>query len=74
MSGKLHLICMKTEGFHVKIRCNLNDISYLSERRKINFNSYNYNFFFIHSYSVFIIMFSLKNTFPANSLFRAFRL
>ena len=33
MSGKLHLICMKTEfcmktfGFHAKIRCNLNDIS-----------------------------------------------
>ena len=21
MSGKLHLICMKTEGFHAKIRC-----------------------------------------------------
>ena len=36
--------------------------------------SYNYNFFFIHSYSVFLIMFSLKNTFPANNLFRAFRL
>ena len=39
MSGKLHLICMKTEGFHAKIRCNLK-----------------------------------KNTFPANNLFRAFRL
>ena len=73
MSGKLHLICMKTEGFHAKIRCNLNDISYLSETQKITFNSYNYNFFFIHSYSIFIIMFSLKNTFPANSSFRAFR-
>ena len=24
MSGKLYLICMKTEGFHAKIRCNLN--------------------------------------------------
>ena len=24
MSGKLHLICMKTEGFHAKISCNLN--------------------------------------------------
>ena len=46
MSGKLHLICVKTEGFHAKIRR--------------NFNFYNYNFFFIHSYSVFIIMFSLK--------------
>ena len=31
MSGKLHLICMKIEGFHAKIRCNLNDISYLSD-------------------------------------------
>ena len=41
MSEKLHLICMKTKA---KIRCNLNDISKLFERRKINFN-YNYNFF-----------------------------
>ena len=31
------LICMKTEGFHAKIRCNLNDISYLSETQKNNF-------------------------------------
>ena len=37
MSGKLHLICMKTEGFHAKIRCNLNNISYLSETQKNNF-------------------------------------
>ena len=37
MSGKLHLICMKTEGFHAKIRCNLNDISYLSETQKNTF-------------------------------------
>ena len=37
MSGKLHLICMKTEGFHAKIRCNLNDNSYLSETQKNNF-------------------------------------
>ena len=37
MSGKLHLICMKTEGFHAKIRCNLNDISYLSETQKNSF-------------------------------------
>ena len=40
MSGKLHLISMKTEGFHAfgfhaKIRCNLN-ISYLSETQKNN--------------------------------------
>ena len=25
------------EGFHAKIRCNLNDISYLSESQKNNF-------------------------------------
>ena len=37
MSGKLHLICIKTEGFHAKIRCYLNDISYLSETQKNNF-------------------------------------
>ena len=37
MSGKLRLICMKTEGFHAKIRCILNDISYLSETQKNNF-------------------------------------
>ena len=37
MSGKLHLICMKTEGFHAKIRCNLNDILYISETQKNNF-------------------------------------
>ena len=36
MSGKLHLICMKTEGFHAKLRCNLKDISYLSEKQKNN--------------------------------------
>ena len=32
MSGKLNLI-----GFHAKIRCNLNDISYLSETQKNTF-------------------------------------
>ena len=37
MSGKLHLICMETVGFHAKIRCNLNDILYLSETQKNNF-------------------------------------
>ena len=36
MLGKLHLICMKT-SFHAKIGCNLNDISYLSEMQKNNF-------------------------------------
>ena len=30
MSGKLHLICSKF-GFHAKIRCNLNNISYPCE-------------------------------------------
>ena len=40
MSGKLHQISIKLlsmkhfEGFHAKIRCNLNDISYLSETQK----------------------------------------
>ena len=43
MSGKLHLLCMKTFGFHAKIRCNFNDISYLSETQKVTFNSYNYS-------------------------------
>ena len=38
MSGKLHLICLKPkEGFHAKIRSNLNDILYLSETQKNNF-------------------------------------
>ena len=35
MSGKLHR--KKTEVFHAKIKCNLNDISYLSETQKNNF-------------------------------------
>ena len=35
MLFKLHPICMNF-GFHAKIRCNLNDISYLSERQKNN--------------------------------------
>ena len=34
MSGKLHLICMKTEGFHAKIRSDLNDISYRRNAEK----------------------------------------
>ena len=37
MSGKLHLICMKTEGFLAKIICNLNGISYVSETHKNTF-------------------------------------
>ena len=30
MSGKLHLICMKTECFHAKIRCNLKTYAAIS--------------------------------------------
>ena len=38
MSGKLHLISMKTEGkVFMQIRCNFPDISYLSETQKNNF-------------------------------------
>ena len=37
MLGNLHLVCMKTKGFHAKIKCNLNDISNLSETQKNNF-------------------------------------
>ena len=54
MSGKLHLICMKIAGFHAKIRCNLNEISYLSETQKKPFNSYNYNFVFYSISKVFL--------------------
>ena len=59
MSGKLHLICMKTFGF-LKLDVIKTTFHTSVKRRKITFNSYIYNFFFIHSYSVFIIMFSLK--------------
>ena len=57
MSGKLHLICMKTEGFHAKISCNLNNISYLSEtqKQKISILIITTSFVFL-SYSVFIII------------------
>ena len=51
MSGKLHLICMKTEGFHAKIRCNLNDISYLSETQKNNFQ-----FLYLQLLSLFFLI------------------
>ena len=60
MSGKLHLICMKTEVFMLKLDVIYTKFHTSVKRKKINFNSYNYNFSFIHSYSVFIIMFSLK--------------
>ena len=55
MSGKLHLICMKTM---LKLDVILTTFHTSVKRRKITFNSYNYNFFFILSYSVFITMFS----------------
>ena len=70
MSGKLHLICMKTEVFMLKLDVIQTTFHASVKRRKITFNSYNYNFFFIHSYSVFIIMFP----YPANSSFCAFRI
>ena len=57
MPGKLHLICMKTVGFHAKFRCNLNNISYLIENRKIIFNSYNNNFF------PYFLLFSIYNNY-----------
>ena len=62
MSGKLHLICMKTKDFHALIRCNLNDISYLSETQKIIFNSYNYN---SYNYNFFCnsFLFSISNNY-----------
>ena len=70
MSGKLLLTCMKTFGFHSKIRCNFPDMSYLSEtqKNKITFNSYNYNFF---RYSFSLVFFNyvfLKITFPVNNV------
>ena len=37
MSRKLNLIAWKLFGFHAKIRLNLNDISYLSEKQKNKF-------------------------------------
>ena len=64
MSGKLHLICMKT---FMQINAIFPTFRTSVKRREITFNSYNYNFFFIHYYSVFIILFRLKKTFPANS-------
>ena len=44
------------------LRCTV----YLNSIKTIKQDSFK-NFFLIHSYSVFIIMFSLKNTFAANS-------
>ena len=59
MSGKFHLICMK----HAKIRCNLNDISYLSETQKKNLSILTITTsFFILSPKYFIIIFFLKIT------------
>ena len=44
MLGKLHLICMKTEGFHAKLEEIVQTFHTLVKRKKIIFNSYNYNF------------------------------
>ena len=55
MSGKLHLICVKTEGFRAKIRCNLNDISYLSETQK------NYFQFLLLQLLLYSFLFSIFN-------------
>ena len=44
MSRILHLICMKTDGFHAKIRCKITTFHTSVKHKKINFNSYNYNF------------------------------
>ena len=60
---------MKTKGFHAKIRCYLNDISYLSETQKNNFQFLKlqvllYSFLF----SIYNVAF-LNNTFLANSSF-----
>ena len=69
MFGKLHIICMKTEGFHAKIRCNLNHISSVKSR-KIIFNSYNYNFFryFFLFISIYINYVFLKIMFLDNNV------
>ena len=57
MSGTLHLICMKTKtkGFHAKIRCNLDEISYLSETQKNN--CYSFLFSIYNNYVFLKIMF-----------------
>ena len=68
-------VALKVEGFHAKIRCNLNDISYLSETQKNNFQ-FLYLQLLLYSFlfSIYNHVFLKKNTFPANSSFRAFRL
>ena len=55
MLGKIHLI------INAKIRCNLTNISYLSETQKnISFNSYNLYNFFLYSVSLVLsLIFSL---------------
>ena len=62
MSRKLHLICMDViQTFHTSVK-----------RRKITFNSYNYNFFrhsFLFSRPIYNYVF-LKITFPANNASR----
>ena len=71
MSGKLHLICMK--GFYAKLRCNLNDILYLSEtqKKKLSFLIITTSFLTIFL-NYFVSKFSLKLRFQLIT-FRAFR-
>ena len=54
MLGKLHLICVKTFVFMLKLHVTF----HTSVKRKINFklNSYNYNFFL---YSVSLVLFNI---------------
>ena len=52
---------MKTEGFHAKIRCNLNDISYLSETQKNNFQ-------FLNKHPNNSNPYSIKTTMESNEL------
>ena len=58
MSGKLHLICMKTEEVFMQIRCNFPDISYLSETQKNNFQFLNrlHSHIFPTKITVYLIM------------------
>ena len=74
MLGKLHLICMKTEVFHAKIRCNFSDISYLSETQKNNFQ-----FLYLQLLSLFFLLSFFSTMFSLKLrfqliTFRAFRL
>ena len=45
MSGNLHLFGLKTEGFHAKFDAIYTTFHNSEKRRKITFNSSNYNLF-----------------------------